>query len=57
MLRIDCFRCKNELDEPGALIFNPPNKYDEVIKFHICRWCWSTVRKSLFVENDKNELN
>lgn len=35
-----CQRCKGPLAQPGALIFSPPTKADEVRKIHLCHWCY-----------------
>lgn len=40
-LHINCYLCSEELDEPGALIFDPPDNNGDVHKEHICSNCWS----------------
>lgn len=44
MIKPVCDRCKNELDDFGALIFSPPHKdvvgREYVSKFHICKKCF-----------------
>lgn len=40
MLKINCYKCEEELDAPGALIFSEPDIYGSVFKIHICRDCY-----------------
>jgi len=51
-LTITCNRCGKELDEPGALVFAPPNKKGGTRKFHICERCWHGLMTWLL--NDSN---
>lgn len=51
-LHINCDICEEELNEPGAIILDPPDSDDCVYKMHICKKCWhrlmrmmSTLRK------------
>jgi hypothetical protein len=37
---ITCDACGGRLEEPGALVFGPPDDEDCCEKFHICRGCW-----------------
>lgn len=41
-LQIECNVCHEELTEPGALIFGPPDRNDMVKKYHICVKCWKS---------------
>lgn len=50
MIKIKCDKCNKELDKTGALIFSPPAYYGitevesyKVMKFHICRSCYSKL--------------
>lgn len=38
-----CTLCGEELDEPGAILLGPPNKFDNVKKRHICTRCFDSV--------------
>jgi len=42
-----CDLCGDELTEPGALIFSPPNERHRVGKFHICTDCWADLGRTL----------
>ena len=42
-----CDKCKQELEEFGALLFSPPNEKNEVRKFHICKECYKEIEKTL----------
>lgn len=35
-----CDCCEQELGEPGALLFSPPEQ-DLCVKMHICRGCYA----------------
>jgi hypothetical protein len=53
MLKIDCDFCGQELKQPGALVFSPPQgELDVCLKQHMCRECygyfWYVVREGLF---------
>lgn len=39
MLKIKCSICNSELNRPGALIFDPPDKNGKCFKYHLCRRC------------------
>lgn len=55
-LTLNCDRCKAELNEPGALVFSPPDNHihtTEVDKFHICKQCWLTVIKPMIFEPEQ----
>lgn len=38
-----CNACFDQLDEPGALIFGPPDEDGLAKKWHICAFCYDTV--------------
>ena len=51
MIKVDCDICGKELDQPGALMFDPPyGELEACIKHHICRrcyqWLWEIIKKS-----------
>ena len=48
-----CDICGDELMEPGALMFSPPNREDIVIKEHICKKCWGVF--VLFFSSSKRK--
>ncbi len=37
-----CNRCTRELDQPGALVFGPPEA-NRTLKLHVCTDCWPDV--------------
>lgn len=46
MISVICYKCKEELKEPGALLFSPPSKDEGLVnKFHICMPCWNKLFK------------
>ena len=53
-LNIRCFVCDNWLEEPGALLFTPPDEgsvnnmgVSGVRKLHICKTCYEKIYKKL----------
>lgn len=39
-----CDKCGDELIEPGALMFGPPQSDNGMVsKWHLCRPCWRMV--------------
>ena len=42
-----CDKCKNELDEFGAILFSPPNPESMVKKFHLCKNCFEELAAEL----------
>lgn len=40
---IECSICKGVLCKPGALVFSPPQQEGNVIKLHVCLWCWGKL--------------
>ena len=42
-----CDKCKKELNDPGALLFSPPDSSANVRKFHICKGCYDQIKKEL----------
>lgn len=48
MLTIKCFRCHQHLEEPGALLFSPPEGA-RVDKYHLCVACWDEVLFELVI--------
>lgn len=44
-LTVECFMCATELDQPGALIFSPPNKAGNTKKRHLCVECFKLLEK------------
>jgi hypothetical protein len=48
MIAVRCNRCLNDMYDPGALFFTPPDSYDMVRKLHICRFCLPVVLR--FIE-------
>ena len=42
-----CDKCGKELTEFGAILLGPPNKKNEVKKFHLCTTCYKKVIKGM----------
>ena len=42
-----CDKCKEELKDFGAILLSPPNKKNEVKKFHICKGCYKEMAKNV----------
>lgn len=38
-----CDFCKEELTEFGALLFSPPKKKTDVMKYHVCPSCYRRI--------------
>lgn len=45
-----CNLCFDQLDEPGALIFGPPDPDSVVKKWHICALCYDTTILSMLAD-------
>lgn len=53
MIKPICFKCREELNENGAILLSPPTNYylptepqlsyDRIFKFHLCRACYTLV--------------
>lgn len=46
-LEFHCDRCRELLEEPGALLFSPPGTtmgFGLVEKLHLCKKCWYIIR-------------
>ncbi len=51
-IEVICIRCGEELDEPGGLIFGPPDALDgRTVKLHLCVGCYSLVQFSIMQVN------
>lgn len=47
-LIVKCFRCKEELEEAGALLFGPPDdKTEQTSKIHLCVECYEYIRSKI----------
>lgn len=59
MLKIDCDTCGEELKQPGALLFTPPegDPRCECIKLHLCVKCFDKTLKFLYkiVDNTRRK--
>jgi hypothetical protein len=42
-----CDKCKKELNEFGAILLSPPDRENNVKKFHICKKCYEEISKEL----------
>ena len=38
-IKVIC-RCGKELNEPGAILWSPPDKEGKCVKTHICKECY-----------------
>ena len=47
-----CDKCKQELEDFGALLFSPPNSENNVKKFHLCKNCYEETRKDLEINKE-----
>lgn len=56
MLKINCYFCDKELEEPGGLIFSPPDKNDRTHKFHVCNVCYTWIFWTMETEKE-NQLD
>lgn len=54
-MTFDCIKCGGEIEEPGALLFGPPEEdFDGmVMKDHLCGTCYERVM--IFILGDENE--
>ena len=43
MIKPICCVCNQELVEPGAILFSPPDFYNKVTKKHICKKCYDIL--------------
>jgi hypothetical protein len=43
MIRPRCDWCRSELDEPGAILFGPPDADEKVRKRHLCVECYTAI--------------
>ena len=42
-----CDKCKNPLEDFGALLFSPPDQEGKTKKFHLCKKCYKHFKKEL----------
>lgn len=42
-----CDRCGKELDQPGGLLFSPPDDNGMARKYHLCKACFALIEKDL----------
>ena len=58
MLNFNCVICSKQLEEPGAIIFGPPEKKElsatvMVKKHHVCAKCYREKILTLISENSE----
>jgi len=41
MIKVTCNICNEELEQTGGLCFTPPGTSGNVVKYHVCRGCWT----------------
>ena len=51
-----CDKCKEELDNFGALIFSPPDNDNKVKKLHLCKDCYAEIITSFNQKNKSKTL-
>lgn len=49
-----CDKCGDELTDLGSLLLSPPDDYNKVVKFHLCKSCFVVLTKT-FHKPDKSE--
>ncbi len=42
-LLVECAKCHQELNDPGALLFGPPDRGDATKKYHLCTQCYVDI--------------
>jgi len=42
-----CDFCNQELDEFGAILLSPPDKENNVKKYHICHKCYKEISEKI----------
>ena len=47
MINPKCDKCKEELDEFGAILLSPPDNRGSVKKYHICVKCFDIIVKDI----------
>ena len=62
MLKIKCYICKKELEQPGAILFGPQEMIENdgepfpagmVQKYHICTNCYYDIYAYMTVDLEK----
>ena len=48
MIKVICYKCKNELSEQGGILLSPPDKEGRVYKSHICKDCFMEFKYSQY---------
>lgn len=56
MLKVNCSVCGKELNEPGALLFSPPDEYNQTFKTHICEECYKKLSHIIFDSEIMKEI-
>ena len=51
MIKVNCIKCGNELDDMGAVILSPPWSDRRVTKSHLCTTCWDRLRTWLLIND------
>jgi hypothetical protein len=46
-----CDKCKKELNDFGAILLSPPDSFNKVEKFHICKGCYAEIIKEIKSKN------
>jgi hypothetical protein len=49
-----CDICGKELEEFGAILLSPPDDYNKVEKFHLCRECYEEIKSMIRKFDNKN---
>jgi hypothetical protein len=55
MIAVKCHVCGKELEQPGAILLSPPNKYDSIKKMHICSGCYQGVMMYMVLKGGEDD--
>jgi hypothetical protein len=47
VIKVNCHKCRAELDAPGVLVLSSPDSMDRVTKHHVCWSCAKPLYKWL----------
>lgn len=58
MFTVQCARCREELTEPGAILFSPPSKSEQkCVQTFVCSRCYDIVREEMKSYVHRKRLN
>lgn len=50
---IKCYKCGDDLDEPGGILLGPPEPAFIVKKYHLCGDCYDSVLEWILFDEEK----